>query len=163
MKISKLLLTTLLITAMSGISLSAHAADAIKVTSIAQTETEVVGKNGKKTVALTPVEKAVPGSEVIFTTTFENMLDKAANDISINNAIPDGTTYKAGSAFGKDCEILFSVDGNFFGFAEEIKIKGEDGKERMALPKEYTHVRWNYKVTLAAGKSSQVGFRALIK
>ena len=163
MHISKLLFTTLLISLLSGISLSAQAADAIKVTSIAQTETEVIGKNGKKTLKRVPVEKAVPGSEVIFTTTFENTLDKAANDITINNPIPDGTTYKAGSAFGKDCEILFSVDGQFFGYAEEVKIKGEDGKERTALAKEYTHIRWNYKVPLAAGKSSKVGFRAIIK
>jgi len=49
---------------MSGsFSLSAHAADgAIKVTSIAQIEVEVVDKKGKKTLKRTPVDKAVPGT-----------------------------------------------------------------------------------------------------
>jgi len=163
MRISKLLLTTTLISIFSCISLSAQAAEAIKVTSIAQTEIEVIGKNGNKTIKRSPVEKAVPGSEVIFTTTFENTLGKAANDITINNPIPAGTTYKSGSSFGKDCEIMFSVDGKFFGYAEDVKIKNKDGKERIALAKEYTHIRWNYKVPLAAGKSSKVGFRAIIK
>ncbi|MDX8384930.1 MAG: hypothetical protein R8M11_00260, partial [Gallionella sp.] len=105
MNISKLLLTTMLISAMSGITLSAHAAEAIIVTSIAQTEIESVDKNGKKTTKLLPVEKALPGNEVIFTTTFENTLSEAASDITINNPIPAGTTYKSGSSFGKDCEI----------------------------------------------------------
>jgi len=163
MHISKLLLTTMLISVMSGITLSAQAADAIIVTSIAQIEIESIDKNGKKTVKLSPVDKAVPGSEVIFTTTFENTLSEAVSDITINNPIPAGTTYKSGSSFGKDSEILFSVDGKFFGFAEDVKIKDEDGKERIALAKEYTHIRWNYKVPLAAGKSSKVGFRAIIK
>ena len=49
MRISHLIFTTTLVTFLSGLSLGAHAADgAIKVTSAAQIEVEVVGKDGKK-------------------------------------------------------------------------------------------------------------------
>ncbi len=165
MTISRLFFTTTLIALFGSFASVVHAADAsIKVTSIAQTEVEVADKSGKRSVKRTPVEKAVPGSEVIFTTTFENTIDKAASNIVINNPIPTDTEYKAGSAFGKDCEILFSTDGGkTFGHADELKVKDKEGKERNALPKEYTHIRWTYKAPLSPGKSSEVGFRAIIK
>ena len=165
MRMFNLLLTTTLFAMSGSFSLSAHAADgAIKVTSIAQIEVEVVDKKGKKTLKRTPVDKAVPGTEVIYTTTFVNLINKPVNDIVINNPIPNNTEYKAGSVFGKDCEILFSADGGkTFGHAEELKVMDAEGKEHTALPGEYTHIRWNYRVPLAAGKSGEVGFRAVIK
>ena len=165
MRISSLLLTTTLLALLGSFSSVAQAADgAIKITSIAQIEVEVVGKGGKKTLQRTPVAKAVPGTEVIYTNTFENITSKPAGDIVIDNPIPNDSEYKAGSAFGKDCEILFSADGGKkFGHAEELKIKEADGKEHTALAKEYTHIRWTYKKQLAAGRSGEVGFRATIK
>lgn len=165
MRIVNSLLAAAMLALLAGISQGAFAAEeAIKVTSIAQTEVEVIGKDGKKTLKRTPVAKAVPGTEVIYTTTFENTIDKPAGNISINNPVPEHTEYKAGSAFGKDCEILFSVDGGkTFGHAEDLKVTGEDGKKRTALPREYTHIRWNYRAQLAPGKSAEVGFRAVIK
>jgi uncharacterized repeat protein (TIGR01451 family) len=164
MRITNLLLTTALLAQLGSFTLNARAADsAIKVTSIAQVEVEVTDKQGKKSLKRVPVTKAVPGTEVIYTNTFVNTIDKSAENIVINNPIPEETEYKAGSAFGKDCEILFSIDGKKFGHAEELKIKDADGKERTALPKEYTHIRWKYKVPLAAGKSGEVGYRTVIK
>ena len=165
MRFINLLLTTTLFALLGNFSLGAQAADdAIKVTSIAQVEIEVTGKDGKKTIKRTPVTKALPGTVVIYTTTFENTIKKAADNININNRIPNDSEYVGGSAFGKDCEILFSVDGGkTFGHAENLKIRSADGKERTALPREYTHIRWNYKPKLAHGKSGEVGFRAVIK
>lgn len=165
MRTLNLLLATTLLALLGSFSQSALSAEgAIKVTSIAQTEVEVTGQDGKKTIKRTPVATAVPGTEVIYTTTFENAGNKAASNISINNPVPEHTEYKAGSAFGKDCEILFSVDGGkTFGHAEELKVTGADGKRRAALPREYTHIRWNYKAQLAPGKSGEVGFRAVIQ
>lgn len=163
MRISNLILTTILATLFGSLSLSAYADGAISVQSIAQIEVQVTGKDGKKTLQRQPVEKAIPGTEIIFTNKFENVSAKAASDIVINNPVPDNTTYKAGSAFGQDCATLFSVDGGkTFGVAESLKVKAEDGTEHTALPKEYTHIRWTYKKQLPAGKSSEVGFRATI-
>lgn len=165
MRVHQFLLGAALFIGLSSFSLSSKAAEgAIKVTSIAQVEVEVIAKDGKKSLKRTPVDKAIPGTEVIYTTTFENRFDKAVSNIVINNPIPNDTEYKAGSAFGKDCEILFSADGgNTFGHAEELKVQDADGKKRNALPKEYTNIRWNYKGQLAAGKSGEVGFRSVIK
>ena len=165
MRMFNLLLTTTLFAMLGSFSSGAHAADgAIKLTSIAQVEVEVIDQKGKKTLKRAPVDKAVPGTEVIYTTTFENIGNKSASDIVINNPLPNDSEYKAGSAFGKDSEILFSADGGKkFGHAEELKIRGADGKERIALPKEYTHIRWTYKGQLAAGKSGEVGFRTVVK
>lgn len=165
MRISRLLLTANLLILLGGFSLPVHAADGnIKVKSIAEVETIVTGKDGKRELKRSSPEKAVPGTEVIFTDTFENVGNKTASDIVINNPIPANTGYKAGSAFGKDCTILFSADGGkTFSAAENLKVKGEDGKEHTALPGQYTHIRWTYQGQLASGKSGEVGFRAVIK
>ncbi len=166
MRIVNLLLTTTLLALLSSFSFNVHAAEgAIKLTSIAQVEIEVTDKKGNKTLKRSTVTKAVPGTEVIYTTTFKNVINKPVDkNFVIDNPIPNDSEYKGGSAFGPDCEILFSVDGGKqFGHAEELKIKDADGKERTALAKEYTHIRWIYKKELAAGKSGEVGFRAAIK
>ncbi len=164
MRISNLILSTTLFALLGSLSLTAHAINgAIKVTSLAQVEVEVTDKDGKKSLHREPVEKVLPGTEIIFTNTFENVSAKAASDIVINNPIPNSTTYTAGSAFGQDCEILFSTDqGKTFEVAESLKTKSPDGTEHVALPKEYTNIRWSYKKQLPAGKSSDVGFRATI-
>lgn len=165
MRIANLLITIILLALSGGYASAVMAANgAVKVTSIAQLEVEVTDNKGKKTLKRTTVEKAVPGTEVVFTTSFKNIIDKPASDIVINNPIPNDTEYKAGSAFGKDCDILFSADGgNTFAYAEELMVKGKDGKRRIALPKEYTNIRWYHKVPLPAGQSAEVGFRAVIK
>jgi uncharacterized repeat protein (TIGR01451 family) len=165
MFIFRLLLTATLLSMLGVFSSPAQAADsAIKVSSIAQVESETVGQDGKKLLKRSPVTRAVPGTEVIYTTTFENIIKKPVGDIVIDNPIPNASEYKAGSAFGKDCDILFSVDGGkTFGHAEELKVKDADGKARPALAKEYTNIRWKYKAQLPAGKSGEVGFRASIK
>lgn len=165
MRISRLLFTANLLILLGGYPLAVQAADGvIKVKSVAEVEVTMIGKGGKKEIKRVSPDKAVPGTEVIFTNTFENISGKTASDIVINNPIPADTEYKAGSAFGKDTVIVFSVDGGKkFGHAEELKIKDAEGKERTALPSEYTHIRWSYKDQLTAGKSGEVGFRAVIK
>jgi uncharacterized repeat protein (TIGR01451 family) len=127
-------------------------------------EVVTVDKDGKKTVKRTPVEKAVPGTEVIFTNTFENIGKKIATDIVVTNPVPNDMVYKGGSVFGRDCLVIFSVDGGkTYGAAENLKVKDENGKNQPALPKDYTNIRWTFKAHLANGKSSEVGFRAVIK
>jgi uncharacterized repeat protein (TIGR01451 family) len=165
MHISHLLFATTLWLALGSISSAAQAADsAISLKSIAQVEMEAIDKDGKKTLQRTKVQKAVPASEVIYTTTYQNLIDKPVGNIVINNPIPNDSEYRAGSAFGKDCEILFSADGGkSFAAPQHLKVKGPDGKERMALPREYTHIRWTYQGQLMAGQSGEVGFRTVIK
>jgi len=166
MRIANYLLTTISLALLGNLSSIAHAADqgAIRITSIAQIEVEVTDAKGKKILKRTPVETAIPGTEVIYSNIFENIIKKPVSNIVIDNPIPNASIYKAGSAYGKKCEIVFSIDGGkTFGHADELKIKGPDGNSRAALPKEYTNIRWTYKGKLGAGKKGEVGFRAIVK
>lgn len=164
MRISRLVIITNLFMLLGVFSLGVQAAEpTIKVKSIAEIEVEAVNNGIKEITRSSPI-KAVPGTEVIYTNTFENVGSETASNIVINNPIPVDTEYKAGSAFGKDCEIVFSVDGGrTFGEAGSLKVKGADGNEYPALPRQYTHIRWTYKGQLAVGQSGELGFRAIIK
>lgn len=151
-----------------AVSISAHAAPAtpgaVEVKNVAEVEVEVVNAQGKKELVRQPVNKAVPGTEVIYTTTFKNLIAKPVGNIAITNPVPNNTTYKAGSATGANTDITFSVDGGkAFAAPDKLKLKDKDGKERSALPTEYTHIRWTYKGELPAGKSGEVSFRTVIK
>jgi uncharacterized repeat protein (TIGR01451 family) len=160
----RLLLTANLLILLGGFSPGTQAAEAtIKVSSIAEMDVTVI-KNGIREIKRGAPDKAVPGSEVIFTTRFENISNKTASDIVIDNPIPANTEFKADSAFGKDCAILFSADGGkTFGVAESIKLKAADGREYNALPRQYTNIRWTYTGKLPPGKAGEIGFRAVIK
>lgn len=136
----------------------------IKVKSIAQLEREVLGADGKQHIERSPVERAVPGSVVLFSNTFENIGNQPAGNIVINNPVPAHTEYQAGSAYGADSEITFSIDGGkTFALPELLKVKSEQGGEQIAKPAAYTHIRWTYKRQLAPGAVGEVGFRAVIK
>lgn len=165
MRISRFFTIPMVFVLTSGFALTVHAADgAIKVTSLAEVEVVTVGKDGKKSIKRTSPEKATPGTEVIFTNVFENVSNKVASDIVINNPIPSGTFYKAESVAGKDTVIEFSADGGkTLGSAEKIMARSADGSQHTATPSEYTNIRWTYKGQLAPGKSSEVSFRAVIK
>ena len=164
MRIYRLLQILFLFVMPGGFSINAQADEAlIKVTGVVEVENEVLA-NGIKVLKRTPPDKVIPGTEVIFTNTFSNVGGKVANNIVINNPIPKNTLYQTGSAFGKDTEILFSVDGgNQFSRPESLKVTGSDGKPRNALPRDYTDIRWIYKGSLSTGKLGEVGFRALVK
>ena len=94
----------------SALHLNAFAADAVEVRNVAEQEVEIV-ENGKKVVKRVPVGKAVPGSEIVYTTTFRNLIDKPVGNIAISNPVPNDTVYKSGSARGTNTAITFSVDG----------------------------------------------------
>lgn len=165
MRKSKPLLTVHLLLLLGAASFNATAADAgIRIASIAETEIEIVAGDGRKQVKRAPLDRAIPGTEVIFTNRFENLTGKPAQDLVIDNPIPQETGYKAGSAFGKDTQITFSADGGkSFELAAKLLVKGADGRPRVALPSEYTHIRWTHPGRFAAGKSGEVGFRAVVR
>ncbi len=147
-----------------SVSMNSHAATTgtIEVQSIA--EVEIIGQNGEREMRRAPISHAAPGMVVVFTTTFQNTSHKPAGNIVINNPIPNDTEYKAGSAFGDNTDITFSIDGGrSFAAAEQLWIQSTNGKSRIAPTKAYTHIRWVYKSRLASGERGAVGFRAAIK
>jgi uncharacterized repeat protein (TIGR01451 family) len=163
-KTYRVLLSVLLVGLLSGMSVAAHAASgAIKVKSIAQVEIAGVGEDGKPKIIRAPADKATPGTKVFFVNTFENVSNKPAGGIVMTNPLPTHTDYQAGSAYGENTVITFSIDGGKnFAAAEELKVKSVDG-DVTAKPSAYTHVRWVYKGQLAAGATAEVGFSSVIK
>jgi uncharacterized repeat protein (TIGR01451 family) len=142
----------------------AHTAEpgAIKISGIAEKETEVIDKNGNKTSKRTRVDTAVPGDEIIYTITFENISTKPASNIVITNPIPNDTTYI--SATGVNTEITFSIDGNNqYATTDKLIVTNKEGVTRLAVPSDYSHLRWAYTGELGVGKTGQVSFRAVIK
>jgi uncharacterized repeat protein (TIGR01451 family) len=139
----------------------APAQDCIALKSTAQTEKEVVDANGVKTKQLVPVQKVVPGVEVIWTITANNICKKPTDNATINDPVPEHMSYVAGSAFGAGATITFSVDGITFGTPEELTAT-DNGAKRKARPDEYRHIRWVFRNPLQPGATAVARFRAVL-
>ena len=158
-----LFITIALVIQVAAISAGAQQ-NPILVKNVAETEVERKNAQGVAEKVRAPLDKAVPGTEVIYTTTFTNNGSKPANAIAITNPVPENTTYVGGSAFGDGTDITFSIDGGkTYAAAEKLKVKTPDGRERAALATEYTHVRWAYRGDLAPARTGSAGFRAVVK
>ena len=124
LQLSTLILTLSLSLGLSLTPFAAHAQQAgnIEVKNVAEVETEVKDAKGKVTIKRAPAAKVVPGSEVIYTTTFKNLGSKAAGNIVINNPLPLNTTLTAGSVFGANTNITYSLDGKVFATPDKLKV-----------------------------------------
>lgn len=153
---------TLAFFAASGVA-HAQAGGDIELRNIAEIEQEVKTADGKTEKKRVIAHKAIPGTEVIYTSTFRNVGKRAAGNISIVNPVPANTTLVGGSAWGENTQIAFSADGGkSWAGADQVKVTGADGKQRPAGLSEFTHVRWTYRGELAAGKQGAVGFRVTV-
>ena len=139
------------------------AAGSIEFKNIAEVETEVRSADSKVEKKRSPVQKAVPGTVVFYTSTFTNIGTKPAGNITINNPVPANTTLVAASPYGEGMDIGYSADGGkTWASADKVKVKGADGKERPAAVSELTHVRWTQRGELAPGKQGEAGFRVTV-
>ncbi len=135
----------------------------IEFKNVAEVELAVTGTDGKLEKKRSPVQKAIPGTVVFYTSTFRNIGAKPAGNINISNPIPANTTLVAASAYGEGMDISYSADGGkTWAAADKLRVKGADGKERAAGISEVTHVRWSLRGELAAGKQGEAGFRVVV-
>src|SRR5579864_5426617 len=67
----------------------------ILITNIGETDVELATPEGTRQIRRVPVEKAPPGTVVLYTTTFRNQGTKSASDIAITNPIPAHTSLVA--------------------------------------------------------------------
>lgn len=135
----------------------------IEFKNIVEVDVEVKGADGKIEKKRGPVQKAIPGTVVIYTSTFKNISAKPAGNININNPVPANTTLVAASAYGEGMDISYSADGGkTWAAADKVRIKGADGKERPAGISEFTHIRWSLRGELAPGKQGEAGFRVVV-
>jgi len=135
----------------------------IELRSQAEVEVEVTNDKGEKEIKRVGAEEAkvYPGDEVIFTTHYRNIGKKPADNVVITNPVPKHMTYVGESAEGKGTRIIFSIDGGKkYDIPSNLKVKTLDGKERVAAPAEYTHMRWIFNQDLKKGEAGSVSFRA---
>ena len=136
----------------------------IKLTSVAEVEKEVFNSEGKKEVKRVPAAKVLPGSEVIFSTRYENASKDKAENAVITNPIPEHMIYKLNSAQGAGTQITFSIDnGKSYNIPAELFVMDAAGRKFPARPKDYTHIRWTFKTPLPSGAKGDVSFRAILK
>lgn len=143
--------------------LPAYAQGKVELRNVAEIEKVVQTADGKTETRRVPADKAPPGAEVIYTSTFRNNGAKPAGNIVVVNPIPANTTLVGGSAAGDNTDISFSADGGkAWAAADKVRVRGADGKDRPAGLSEFTHVRWVYRGDLAAGKQGAVSFRVTV-
>jgi uncharacterized repeat protein (TIGR01451 family) len=130
------------------------------VRTVVQKEQVIVDENGEQKVELVDASTVIPGDEVIYTVTFQNISDQAADNVVITNPIAGDLEYVDGSAFGPGSEIVFSVDGGtVFASATELTVE-ENGVARSARPGDFTHIRWQMRNEIPAGSQGVARIRA---
>ena len=127
-------------------------------------EKEVTVNKLTKRVAVTTVNS---GDEIFYTLNYVNSGDGVATNAVLDDPIPKGTVYVPGSAFGKDAEITYSIDGGKTFKKPSLltyEVKLTDGKmeKKVASPEQYTNIRWTFGSIPAQG-SGQVGFQVKVK
>jgi uncharacterized repeat protein (TIGR01451 family) len=152
------------IAALLGLATQAFAqqnAACIELKTTAQIEKEVVNANGEKSRVLVEAGKVVPGTEVIWTVTANNVCKVPSDKVTINNAVPEHMTLVPGSAIGAGSDITYSLDGKTFATADKLTVT-ENGATRPAHADEYKHIRWEFKNSLQPGASAFARFRAVL-
>ena len=130
---------------------------------ITQTKEVAETKNGARAVRMVPVKEAAPGDVLEYTLGYSNTGDEVARDAVIDDPIPKGATYQAGSATGEGAEISFSADGGksyapAVKLSYEIRLPSGQLERRTATPVDYTHLRWTVKA-IPPGGTGKVTFR----
>ncbi len=158
----------------SGLSIllgatSAHAVEsagnpAVEIKISAEVEVKVKTPEGREEVKRVPAAKVPPGTAVIYTLNAKNTSEKPAGDVVMTDPIPDQMEYVDGSVSAEGARVTFSVvGGKSFAPKESLKVRGEDGAMRAALPADFTHIRWQLEKPLAPGEARAVSFRARVE
>ncbi len=151
------------ISALIALSGNAYAQQHLDVQTTVQKQIVVENEDGSTETQLVPAGNVVPGETVVYTITFENVGDEAADNVVITNPISDVLTYVPGSASNSSMRVEFSADGGqTFGLASELTIVNE-GIERPATTSDYTHVRWVMQTELEVGGKGTASFAAVLE
>ena len=133
----------------------------ILLKSTAEIAKEVVDAKGVKSVTMVPADKVVPGVEVTWTVTANNICKQPSDKVTINNAVPEHMSYVENSAIGPGNDITFSLDGKTFAAPDQLTVQ-ENGATRKARADEYRHIRWVFKDSLQPGAQGFARFRAVL-
>jgi uncharacterized repeat protein (TIGR01451 family) len=137
--------------------------DSLAVRTVAEVET-VVMQNDHELVKLAPADRVVPGDQVVYSLEIRNVGAAAVPEPMVTSAIPAHMAYVAESATAPGAEVSYSIDGGHsFDRAENLRILDTDGHARLAIDKDYTHIRWKLKNPLKSNSVAFARFRAVVK
>jgi uncharacterized repeat protein (TIGR01451 family) len=136
----------------------------IKLTSVAYVEKEITNQDGEKEIRVIPAEKVIPGTEVIFTTYYENVSKDAVENAVITNPVPQHMSFQEGSTRGSGAVVKYSIDGGkTYDTPAKLFILDKAGRKFAARPQDYTHIRWTFESPLASGAKGEVSFKAVLE
>ena len=151
----------LIVCGMGSPAFAQGAQGCIELKSTAQVQKEVVDAKGNKTMQMVPADKVVPGTEVTYLLTANNICKKPAENVTFDNPVPTHMSYIANSATGAGSDISFSLDGKAFAKPAGLTVN-ETGATRAARADEYTQIRWAFSQPLQPGASANASFRAVL-
>jgi uncharacterized repeat protein (TIGR01451 family) len=134
----------------------------IELKTVAELKQSYVDENGKAATRLVPIAKVVPGDEVVWTITANNVCAKPAADVAITNAVPEHMHYVGDTAFGPGSQIEFSLDGKAFALPQALTVATADGGKRAARADEYSHIRWVLGRPIGPSETLIVRYRAVV-
>ncbi len=159
-----ILLVSIILFLVAAVGIAAAQDQPIKITSSALVEKTVVNEKGEKELVRMPATKVLPGEEVVFVNTYRNEGIAPADNVVINNAIPEHMVYVGESATGENTAVTYSVDGGkTFGPLLELTVTEADGATRPAASLDVTNIRWTRTAPLPPGAEAQVEFIARLK
>jgi len=126
-------------------------------------EVEFVDDNGETQTRLEPAKTVLPGGEVIYVISYRNLGTEPAENVVIDNPVPEQLIYGAGSASGANTEIKFSVGGEAWDVLEALTVLDENDEPRAAVPADVRAIRWIVTTEILAGATGQVSYRAVLK
>ena len=127
-------------------------------------EVEVENAEGKKEIKRMPVAKALPGSELIYVTTYKNTGDKPAENLIITNPLAKELIYKDQSAQGENAAFSVSVDGGkHYGDLSTLRIPTTEGATRPAQAGDITHLQFKLSNKVLPQEEGTVTFRVVLK
>jgi len=155
---------SLLLPAWSAHAVEGAGSPAVEIKITAEVEVKVVKPDGSEEMKRVPATRVPPGESVIYTLNAKNTSGKPAGDVVMTDPIPEHMEYVDGSVSVDGARVTFSVDGGkTFAAKESLKVRGEDGAIRAALPADFTNIRWQLEKPLAPGDTRAVSFRARVE
>jgi uncharacterized repeat protein (TIGR01451 family) len=126
---------------------------------VEQTYVDGAGNTAKR---LVPAAKVVPGDEIVWTITANNICTTPAADVAITNPVPEHMRYVGDTAFGPGAAIEFSLDGGSFAAPAALLVRDADGSQRPARPDEYSHIRFVLGQPIGPNATLIVRYRAKV-
>jgi uncharacterized repeat protein (TIGR01451 family) len=147
----------------------ASAQDEVSIRFEAYIVSEVTTDDGGTQEKFTAATTARPGQIVEYRVYAENVSDVTLppGSIVLTGPIPENTSYVDGSARTNASDVLteFSTDGSNFGQEPLVTtIEEEDGNTRqgIALPENYSAVRWTLRLDLEPGQEEIFYYRVIL-